>query len=298
MRFVLLFLIIFISSAFSREYTVGFAQTTFDNDWMLAQVKHFKDEIEKHENIKLIVKNANGKVSKQIRHIEQFTKDNVDFIVTCPLNKDILPLALNKAMKKDIKVILLSRGVNGNNYTTFISPNNKNIANDAAKYLINKIDKSGVILMLQGIKDVTSSIQREEGFDEIANKYQNIKIIKKRANYLRSDAIKVMEEIYRKDIKFDAIYAQSDSMLIGAREVIKKYEGKMKYPSVSIDYIKQTQKAILNGEQSASFLYPTSGKEGALVVIDLINKKEVAKKIDIKSTIITKENAKKIDPIF
>jgi len=298
MKKLLIIFIIFSNILFAKEYSVGFAQTTFDNDWMLAQVKHFQNEIKKHNNIKVTVTNAQGKVSKQVRDIEGFIKQNVDFIVVCSLNKDILPLVINKAMKKNIRVILLSRGIKGDNYTTFISPNNKQIAQDAAKFLIQKLNGKGKILMLQGINGVTSSIEREEGFNEIAKNYPDISIIKKRANYLRNDAIKVMEDLYKENTKFDAIYAQSDSMLIGAREVVKKHEKNFHYPSVSIDYIKQTREAILNNEQSASFLYPTSGKEGAQTIIKLINGEDVPKRIEIKSSIITKDNAKEIEPIF
>lgn len=293
-----LFLIILVSTLFSKEIIIGFAQDTLSNDWRVAQVEEVKTEILKHKNLKLIVKNAKGKVSNQIKDIESFIEQKVDFIITSPINAQITSEVLKKAIENKIKVILISRGINTSDYTTFIAPDNKQIGRNAAVFLANKINYEGTILMLQGVQGATSTIQREEGFEETTKKYPKIKIIKKRANYLRSDAIKVMEEIYSNNIKFDAIYSHSDSMLVGARQVIKKHQNVINFPSVGIDYIKEAKLAIEKNEQSATFLYPTSGKEGVKAIIDIINNKPIEKNIIIDSQIITKENTKYIKPIF
>ncbi len=283
----------------AKEYVIGFSQDTLANDWRAAQVQEVKNEVMKHNNLKLIVKDANAKVSKQIRDIEEFIKVKVDFIIASPKNAKITSLVLKKAIDKNIKVILISRTITTDDYTTFIAPNNYMIGQDAAKVLIKHMNYKGTILMLQGVKGASSTQQRSDGFKNIINKYQDIKLITRRANYLRNDAIKVMENIYKKNIHFDAIYSHSDSMLIGAREVMKKLNKDIKsIPSVSIDYIKETRKAILNGEQLASFIYPTSGKEGVQVIVDIINGKTVQKNIVLDTILITKENANTVTPIF
>lgn len=294
----ILFLVIFLNILDAKDYTIGFSQNTLQNDWIVAQANEVKNEISKHKNLKLIVKNAQGKVSNQIRHLEEFIKTNVDFIIVCPLNAQITPLVLKKAIKKNIKVILLSRGINSDDYTSFITGSNRLIAQKSAKYLAKKINYKGTILMLQGVQGASSSIQREEGFDNIIKNYPLINVIKRRANYMRNDAIKVMEELYKNNIKFDAIYAQSDSMLIGAREVIKRHKNKIDFPTTSIDYIKETKSALLNEEQTASFLYPTAAKEGVQTIIDIINNKKIQKNVILDTIMITKENAKEIEPIF
>ena len=64
------------------------------------------------------------------------------------------------------------------------------------------------------------------------------------------------------------------------------------------DHIKETRKAILDGNQLASFIYPTSGKEGIQVIVDIINGKNIQKNIILDTILITKENANDISPIF
>ncbi len=296
MKTLLLVLILF-SNLLSKEYVIGFSQDTLANDWRAAQVQEVKNAVKIHPDLKLIVKDAKAKVSNQIRDIEDFIKDGVDFIIASPKDARITALVLKKAIEKNIKVILISRTIITDDYTVFIAPDNYMIGEDAAKYLAKHMNYKGTILMLQGVQGASSTKQRGDGFLSIIKKYPNMNIIIRRANYLRNDAIKVMENIYSKDIKFDAIYSHSDSMLIGARTVMDKL-GKQIVPSVSIDYIKQTKKAILNDKQLASFLYPTSGKEGVQAIVDIINGKQVEKNIILPTVMITKDNANSIDPIF
>jgi len=298
MKLILLLLSI-LNILIAKDYVIGFSQDTLANDWRAAQVQEVKNEVMKHNNLKLIVKDANAKVSKQIRDIEEFINAKVDFIIASPKDARVSSLVLKKAMDKNIKVILISRTITTDDYTTFIAPDNYMIGQDAAKVLLKKIDYKGTILMFQGIKGASSTQQREDGFNNIMKRYPNIKLITKRANYLRNDAIKVMENIYKKNIHFDAIYSHSDSMLIGAREVMKRLNKNIKsIPSVSIDYIKETRKAILDGDQLATFLYPTAGKEGVQIIVDIINGKTVPKDIVLDTILITKENANIVTPIF
>lgn len=289
---------LFPFTLFAQEYTIGFAQDTLKNDWRLAQVEELKNEAKKHDNIKLIIKSANAKVSKQIRDIELFIEQGVDFIITSPIEPNITGQVLKRALDKGIKVILLSRTINSENYTTFISPDNEKIGEEAAKHLVNALKENGTILELQGIKTASSTMKRSAGFNKIIKKYPNIKVIKRNANFLRSEAIKTMEAIYKNNIKFDAIFSHSDSMLEGTRKVMKKYKKDLSIPMVGIDYIKASRTAIQKEEQSATFVYQTSAKEGIQAIIDIINNKPIKKNITLNTLKITKDNVNEIKPIF
>jgi len=295
----ILFLIVFtVVGLFAKEYKVGFAQDTLANDWRLAQVNEVKKEIKKYPYLKLTVRDAKTNVANYIMDIEFFIKNNYDFIITSPMDRDISSLVLKKAIQKGIKVILISRGIKSDDYTTFIRPQNRLIANKIAKYMAKRLNGEGTVLMLEGLRGTTSAKQRTEGFEQVIKKYPKIKLIKRRANYLRADAIRVMEDIYKKEIKFDAIFSQSDSMLSGVRAVMKRYDKDNSILMVGIDYIREAKDAILDGLQSASFTYPTCGKEGVDAIVKIIKNQKIQKEIIIPSTMITKNNVKKINPIF
>ncbi|MEA3354365.1 MAG: substrate-binding domain-containing protein [Campylobacterota bacterium] len=297
MKLFLFLMLIIIDSISAKDYQVGFAQDTMDNDWRLAQVKDVENEIAKYPYLHLTVKDANSQISNQILDIEYFIKNNYDFIITSPINSNLTSKVLKKAQSKGIKVILLDRGITTDNYNTFISPDNILIAKKAARFLVDKLNSKGTILMIEGIQGATPTILRTKGFMEIVNKYPDIKVIKRTANFLRADAAKVMEDIYKNNIKFDAIYSHSDSMLSGVRMVMNKKK-KSKILSVGIDYIKEAKTAILNNKQDISFTYDTCGKEGVEAIVSYIKGKKVRKNITISTTMVTKANAYKVEPIF
>ncbi|QOG12531.1 substrate-binding domain-containing protein [Arcobacter sp. FWKO B] len=295
---ILIILFLTILTLNAKTYKIGFAQDTLENDWRKAQVEEAIKEVSKYPFLQIEIKDAKTKVANQILHIEQFIHDGVDFIITSPIDPHVTSLALQKAIDKGIKVILIDRGIYGDGYTTFISPDNKKIAKQAAEFIAKEMNYKGVVLMLKGLEKAMPTTQREAGFEEVISQYKDIKIIKKRANYLRTDAIKAMDEIYKDNIKFDAIYSHSDSMLIGAREVMAKNKDFRKIPTVGIDYIKDAKDAIAKGSQSASFTYPTVAKDGIEAIVRIIQGENVEKNVTIDTTIVTKDNVYKIEPIF
>lgn len=296
-RFIVFFLLLSVISL-AKEYKIGFAQDTLTNDWRKAQVDEAIKEVDKHDFLSITVKDAKGSVAKQVLDIETFIKQEYDYIITSPIEPAITSMVLKKAIKKGIKVILIDRGVHGDSYTAFIAPDNYKIGQDAARYLLKKMNYKGIVLMLQGIEGATPTVLREQGFEDVAKEYKDVKIIKKRANYLRNDAIMALEEIYKEKIKFDAIFSHSDSMLIGAREVMKRYDRAQTIPMVGIDYIKPAREAILNGVQSASFVYPTCAKEGIETIVKIINSQKIQKDRILGTLMVDKRNASRIDPLF
>lgn len=295
--FLMLFSLYGLSLA--QEYKVGFPQDTLANDWRLAQVNEAKKEASKHPFLTLDVKDSFGKVSHQVANMEYFIYNNYDYILTSPISPEISSMVLKKAREQGIKVVLISRGISSDDYDVFIRPDNKKIGEKAANLIAKKLNFKGTVLILEGVESATTSLERTKGFLEIIQQYPNIKVIKRVANFLRADAIKVMEKIYKEDVEFDAIFSHSDSMLSGVRSAMREFniDPKSKI-MVGIDYISEAKTAILQGEQTASFIYPTAGKEGIEAIVKLIENKSVAKDIILDTQTVTLENVEHLEPIF
>lgn len=299
MKKIIIYLLLLTCSLFAKNYTIGYAGPDFSKPWYNAQYQEIKNAIQKHTNIKLIEKDSKGNISQQIMNIEALIQEKVDFLIASPIHPRITTMAFQKALKNNIPVILISRHIATDDYTTFIAPNNYKIGYDAAKTLAKKINYKGKILMYQGIANATTSTEREKGFMDYVKQYPNIEVTKVRANYKKSDAIKVTEKIlFKQKQKFDAIYSHSDAMLIGVREVMNKHNMPINIPMIGIDYIAEAKEAIVDGIQYASFIYQTAGKEAVETIIKMINKETFNRDIELPTQIITKENAKRIAPIF
>ena len=284
----------------NKSFTVGFAQDTLANDWRKAQVNKLKAEFKKHPNIKFIVTDAGGKSAKQIHDIEDLAYQKVDVLITSPRNGITSTPAIARIYKQGIPVVLITRSITTEDYTTLIAPDDYKIARNAADFIAKKLAGKGNVLILRGVATATTSIARTKGFLNRIKKYPGIKVAAiKDGNYLRGDAIRATEATINEKIPFDAIYAQSDSMAAGARLALQKAGISPKNKLiVGIDYISEAREAIRAGDQAATFIYPTCAKETADIVLRILHGKSVPTKIHVESKMITKENVNRITPIF
>lgn len=279
---------------------VGFAQDTLANDWRLAQVKGVERRLAGHPGIRFIYSDGKGSTAKQISDIEDMIAAGVDILIASPRDGKAMTPVISKAYRQGIKVILLTRSISSDEYTTFISPDDDAIARQAVKFLAERLKGNGRILVLQGVPSSTTAIRRTRAFNDELRHYPGLSVAAiKPANYLRSDAIKAMEEVLQLGIGFDAIYAQSDSMASGARIVLKQAGIEPKQiVTVGIDYISEAREAIRSGEQHASFVYPTCAAEAVNAVLAIVAGRKVTKHIQVPTKRVTPENVERVAPIF
>ncbi len=270
------------------------------NDWRIAQVREVERELKKHPFIEFMYTDAKGETARQIKHIEDFISMNIDVLITSPRDAVAMNPVVSRAFKQGIPVVLISRSIITEDYTSFIHPDNKVIAKQAARFMANELKGKGRIFMLRHTPTTTPGIHRTKSFLKEIEKYKDMEIVAIRvADSLRAKAIQATEEVIMKGIKFDAIYAQSDSMAGGAILALKKAATDPKdILIVGIDYISEARDSIKSGEQNASFTYPTGGTEGARIALRILQGEEVPKEIVIDSTMVTKDNVEEVEPIF
>jgi len=288
------------AAAQDKNFTIGFPQDNMANDWRRAQVMAVKAELSRHPGFTFIHSDAQGDTAKNIQDIEDMVDSGVDLLMVSPRDSAAMTPVIAHVRAQGIPVVLLTRRILTDDYTTFVSPSDDKIARRAAAYMAQKLNGAGTILVLQGVPTASTAIKRTTGFLEEIAKHESIKVVAVRpANYLRSEAIKVVEQALDEGLSFDAIYAQSDSMASGARLALKAagIDPKNKL-IVGIDYIPEAREAIRAGEQSATFTYPTSGKEAAQLAVQILMGNAVDREIEVPSEMITKSNVEQIETVF
>lgn len=280
-----------------RPCTVGFAQDTLANDWRLAQAEGLKAALAGQPGITLTITDARGETARQIRDIEDLVYGKVDVLVASPRDGAAMTPVLSRAYRGGIPVVLLTRRIDSDDYTSFIAPDDAAIARRAARYMAARLEGKGHILMLQGVPTASTAIARTTAFLDELKQYVRVSAIKP-ANYLRAEAIRAVEEVLRGGVPFDAIYAQSDSMAAGARIALRKAG---RDPAgliiVGIDYIAEAREAIRRGEQSASFTYPTCAAEAAGVILAIGRGEQVPRQVVVESIMMTRDNVEQVAPI-
>lgn len=299
MKIILSLFVIFASFLGASSKVIGFAQDTMNNDFRVAQVRHMEEALKDKEGIKFVYKNASGSTALQLNHIEQLIEEKVDVIITSPRDSKLTTLVAKKVKEANIPLILITRGIESDDYTVFIRPDDYKIGYKAGLFLAKEIGYKGTILMLKGVQTATTTTLRTSGFKDAIKGYPDIKVISEVGNFLRSDAIIAIDKLHNDNIRYDAIYAQSDSMAIGAIMALEAKGIDIKnLPIVGIDFISESKGLIKSGKLRATYKYATSGYEGAMVALDIINGKKVEKDIIIPTVEITKENVDKVKPVF
>ncbi len=283
----------------SAVKTVAFAQDTLANDFRKAQVFEVRDALSSHDDIRFVYSDARGEHALLIRQIEKFIKANVDLLIIGTNHADAVVPVITKAHKLGIPVIILDRGVNTQNYTTFINSDNVKIGTIGAQYIAKRLDGKGLVLLLEGLQEADVTQLRSKGFLNEIGKYEQIKVIRRTGNYLRRDTIGVIEKLLKDGFRVDAIFSESDSMVSGVRSVYQRHGIDMaSVITVGCDYTSEARQAILSGMQSGSIRFPLGGKKTAEIALKILAGEKVAKHIYNPVKLITRDNANAVPPIF
>lgn len=278
---------------------VAFAQDTMKNDFRKAQVMEVRDAVAKQGTMRFEYSDAEGQTSLLIRHIDQFIDKKVDVLVVGTNDEKAVVPVVRKAYQAGVKVIVLDRGIQGRDYHTFINSDNQEIGRLGAEAVAGQIKGKGLVLLFEGIKTADVTQLRTKGFMGEMAKHPGIKVIKRTGNYLRKDALLEMEKLLAQGIRVDAIFAQSDSMLSGARMAMEaKNIDPRSVVSVGCDYTSEARDAIRKGTQTASILFPLGGFKTVEVAQKLLVNEPVAKHVVNPVKLVTRDNVEQVPPIF
>lgn len=278
---------------------VAFAQDNLQNDFRKAQVFEVRDALAKAPEVSFIHADAQGQTSVLIHQIDRFITQKVNVLILGTNDENAVVPVVSKAMRSGVSVIVLDRGIAGTDYTTFINSDNIEIGKLGASYIGEMLKDKGTVLLFEGLQAADVTQLRSKGFvDEIA-KRPGIKVIRRTGNYLRRDAVTVMEKLVAEGIRVDAIFSESDSMLSGVRVVLEKHKiDPRSIIMIGCDYTSEAREAIRNGTQTGSVLFPLGGKRAAEIARDIIAGKPVPKHISIPVKLVTKKNVEAVSPIF
>ena len=183
----------------------------------------------------------------------------MDYIILAPKEFATLRPAILAAREAGIPLILVDRmadAVPGEEFLTFIGSDFVEEGERVAEWLIRKTGGRARIVELRGEKGSSPEIDRAIGFRKGIERHPQMRIVASSyAHFERLEGQKVMEEIIL-DIgaSFDAVYAHSDEMAIGAIQALKAAGMRPGADVIlaSIDGSKDALKAIIAGELGAS----------------------------------------------
>lgn len=284
---------------------VGVSQIGSESVWRTANSTSIQNVFTKENGYFLIFDNARQKQENQIKAIRSFISQQVDYIVFSPITEDGWDTVLQEAKDAGIPVILMDRKVNvkyESLYTTWVGSDFDAEGKNAGKWLSNYLEQKNLsseninIIVLQGTEGATAVIGRTNGFNTIAKKHDNWKILEQlNAEYTTAKGREVMEKMLKRYPDIDVVVSQNDDMTFGALEAIQEkglttgIDGDIII--ISFDAVRsaleKVEEGIINVDIECN---PAQGEYIERVIRDLEEGKSVQKNYYVPEKVFTKEN--------
>jgi ribose transport system substrate-binding protein len=284
------------SGVFTQQHrwTIGMSQCNLGEPWRVQMNADIKTAAESHPEIRVLFKDAQNDNLRQRAHVEEFVRQHVDLIIISPKEAAPLTRPVADAYRGKIPVIILDRRVIGQEYTCFIGADNRKIGRAAGRWIAKLLNGKGSIVELKGLMTSTPGQDRNSGFREgIAGAGISVSF-EADMKWLEPNARKEMESALARFPHIDLVYAHNDPGAHGAYLAAKAAGREKQIMFVGIDGLPhEGQMYVRQGLLSASFEYPTGGREAIATALDILHGKKVPKEITLPSRVFTRETVDK-----
>jgi ribose transport system substrate-binding protein len=271
-------------------WTIGMSQCNLGEPWRVQMNADIKTAVDRQPELKVIFKDAQNDTLKQQAQVEEFISAEVDLIIISPKEAAPLTPVVAQAYHQGIPVIVLDRRVLGSQYTCFIGADNKKIGKAAGEWIVEKLGGKGKIVELKGLMTSTPGQDRHIGFCEGIEGSDVEVVFEADMKWLEPNARKEMESALARFEQIDLVYAHNDPGAHGAYLAALAAGREKEILFVGIDALPQEGQAYVSqGILSASFEYPTGGKEAVETAVKILGGQPVEKEITLDSRVFTKE---------
>jgi len=284
---------------------VGVSQVGSESVWRTANTASIQQAFTKDKGYFLIFENARQKQENQIKSLRSFISQQVDYIIFSPITEDGWETVLQEAKDANIPVILMDRMVDVHDeslYTTWVGSDFEKEGENAGKWLASHLTKVGRegedinIVVLKGTEGSTSVIGRTDGFNLVAKKHENWKILEQTdADFTTTKGRQVMKGMLENYDRIDVVVSQNDDMTFGAIEAINDV-GKTTGVDgdiivISFDAVKAALQMVEGGVINADVeCNPVQGEFVEGIIKDLEANRLVDKQNYIPEKVFTKDN--------
>ncbi|WP_186438291.1 substrate-binding domain-containing protein [Cohnella terricola] len=274
------------------RFLIGISQPNLSDPWHVALNEEVKEEVDKHNDIRVIFTDAAQSSAQQKEDIRHLVGYGVDLLVVSLDDPAALTATVAEVYRK-IPVIVLGRGVTGYDYTLYIGTDNEVVGQKAGEFAAETLKgRKGTIVEVQGFGDSPTVQERSLGFREaIAGSNLEVTHVVN-SDWQRDRAEDQLTDLLAKDGNVDLIFAHSESMALGAYRALKN-TGRMNIDIIGIDGVttKTGGSPYVSERQLIGMVRsPTGGREAIQYALDILNKeKGIPKKVILRSRLVTSD---------
>ena len=244
-------------------YRIAIAAQGTSNSWSALFDEHaywYTEELGKGVISELLYADAQASADKQVPQVEDLLAQEPDAPILVPMGAAALTAPVERAMAQGVPVVLCASAVETDNFVTEIGTNLYASGAGLAKYLAEKLNGKGRVLMMTGIPGVSTSDVMEAGGKATFKKYSGIDLVDEQpGNWSTAEAKRIMETwLVKYGDSIDGIWSGGAQMSQG---IVSAYLDKgMKIPPIgggeyATGFLKQ---AVENDLKYGAWQYPNA----------------------------------------
>jgi len=237
--------------------------------------------------------------TSQIDVVESLIVRGVDGLVLAPVDNMAMRGPVEDAKRSGVPTVIIDSDLQSNSFVSFVATNNNKGGAMAADYLAKLLNGKGKVALLRNVEGNASTDHREEGFLEQIKTYPGLEVVSsnQHAGATAESAYKASENLLAKlrgsgGVGVDGIFCPNESSTFGMMRALQDGELAGKVHFVGFDSSKKLLDAVAKGDIDGLIVQDPMqiAYQGVARVVDHLKKKEVAARIDIPATLVTKEN--------
>lgn len=284
--------------AADKNYVIGFSQVTTVEPWRVQFNKDLRAEAALHENVELLMADANDRTEKQVADVENFIRQEVDAILISPKESAGLTGVVEQATDAGIPVFVLDRNVDTDKYVQWVGGDNELIGRAAGKFALEKLGgmgaAKGTIVEIWGGLGTQAAHDRANGFHEAFEGEAGVTFLldQQSGDWKQDQAYDIMSTALRNYEDITMVYGHNDPMAYGAYLAAKDAGRADDIMFIGVDALPgEGVTWVANGELAATFLYPTPGAEGLRQALAYLGGAKVEKSVVMGTEAVTADNA-------
>ena len=280
-----------VDSAASSN-TLALVVSTLNNPFFVS-LKEGAEKKAQELGYTLMVLDSQNDSSREMTNIEDLTVKGVKLILLNPADSDAAGNAVRIANRAEIPVITLDRGANGGTVASHIASDNTAGGEMAGKFIVEQLKGAGKVLQLEGVAGTSAARERGAGFNKAMLNSGLEVVASQPADFDRTKALHVTENLLQANPDVKAIFAQNDEMALGAITAVKSAQKDVLVVGFDgtdegIASVKQNALAATVAQQASMI-----GATGVEVADKVLKGQQIAAFTPVELQLITQEAAAK-----
>lgn len=239
--------------------------------------------------------------SRQVQIVDSMIARRVDGIVVAATERKALVGPIDRAMAAGIPVTVFDSGIEGENYTSFVATNNYEGGVTGARELGKLTGGQGKVALLMNAPGSTSTMDRERGFEEtLAKEFPGLSIAARQYGLSdRGKARSAAENMLTAHPDLKGMFCSSEPSAVGATLAVKARQLSGKLKLVTFDSSADLVEELKGGTIDAMVVQDPfrMGYDAVKTVVDKIEGKPVAKRVDLSARLVRRDDLAKPDVV-